>query len=66
MSSKVIIAAFLATGAVALEVRPLCSGPDHDQGCAAARQAVPATVRTLEIADTSASHGDVRTNDVVG
>ena len=66
MLSKVIIAALLATSAVALEVRPVCSGPDHDQGCAATRQAVPATVRTLEIADTSASQGGVRTNDVVG
>ena len=66
MLSKVIIAAFLATSAVALEVKPVCSGPDHDRGCAATRQAVPATVRTLEIAGTSASHGDVRTNNVVG
>jgi hypothetical protein len=64
--SKVIIAAFLATSAVALEAKPMCSGPDHDQSCAATRQALRATVRTLEIADTSASHGDVRTNDAVG
>ena len=66
MLSKVIIAAFLATSAVALEVKPLCSGPDHDQGSAATRQALRATVPTLEIAGTSASHGDVRTNNVVG
>ena len=67
MLSKVIIAAFLATSAVALEVKPMCSGPDdHDQGCAATRHAVPATVRTLEIAGTSVSHVDVRTNHAVG
>jgi len=65
MLSKAIIAAFLATSAVALDVKPMCSGSDHEQGCAATRQAVLATVQTLEIAGTSASHGDVRTGDVV-
>ncbi len=66
MLSKVIIAVFLATSAVALEAKPMCSGPDHDQGCAATGQTPCATVRTLEIPGTSASHGDVRTNNVVG
>ena len=62
MLSKVVIAAFLATSAVALEVKSTGCRGDQDQ--CGATTAAPATAPPLGLVMTSTSHGGALASDV--